>query len=194
MTPSRHQLSEEHRRLLLAHYEFYRSLDEGRRAPTTAAQRHFLAVWRGTVSPETAHERAYLELVQAVRQAGLDESEVVASGFLFPRVPPAGSAEEDVGIEQGDVVDIPVRPCAGCGRPIAPERLAAIPEATRCVACQRREEAVPTDWRISEVQCPRCARNGFNSRMVWRTARDPTVPGYFLGCSRFPACRYVDRS
>lgn len=31
--------------------------------------------------------------------------------------------------------------CEDCGRPIPPERLRALPEATRCVECQRRSEA-----------------------------------------------------
>lgn len=31
--------------------------------------------------------------------------------------------------------------CSDCGRPIPPERLEALPEATRCVDCQRRLEA-----------------------------------------------------
>jgi RNA polymerase-binding protein DksA len=30
--------------------------------------------------------------------------------------------------------------CANCGQPIPPERLAARPEATQCVDCQRRSE------------------------------------------------------
>jgi RNA polymerase-binding transcription factor DksA len=31
--------------------------------------------------------------------------------------------------------------CKGCGRPIPPERLAAVPEAVRCLDCQRHFEA-----------------------------------------------------
>ena len=30
--------------------------------------------------------------------------------------------------------------CQNCGKPISPERLEAIPWATRCIDCQRREE------------------------------------------------------
>lgn len=127
---------------------------------------------------------AYTRFKQAVAAAGLSEATVVASGFVLP---PGQGVESDV-------VDVPVRPCAGCGRPIPPERLEAVPAATRCVPCQQRAESAPADPRVSEVVCPRCATHGFQSRMVWRTARDPTVPGYFLGCSRFPDCRYVDRS
>jgi DnaK suppressor protein len=30
--------------------------------------------------------------------------------------------------------------CQNCGQPISPERLEAIPWATRCIDCKRREE------------------------------------------------------
>jgi RNA polymerase-binding transcription factor DksA len=33
--------------------------------------------------------------------------------------------------------------CDGCGQPIAPERLAVRPQATMCIACQRRLEEGP---------------------------------------------------
>ena len=43
-------VGDDDRRLLVAHYQFYRSLDTGSRVPVTAAQRHFIAVCRGTAS------------------------------------------------------------------------------------------------------------------------------------------------
>lgn len=182
-------IGDDDRRLLVAHYSFYRSLDLGRRAPTTPAQRHFIAVCRGTVPPETDHERAYVRFKQAVAAAGINEAIVVASGFVLL----AEALAEETGASEA--VDIPVRLCVGCGRPIPAERLEAIPEATRCVPCQQRTELASSDWHVSEVECPRCASHGFKSRMVWRTARDPAkFSGYFLGCSRFPECRYIDRS
>src|SRR4051794_38582280 len=160
-------IADDDRRLLVAHYPFYRALDTGSRMPTTAAQRHFIAVCRDRAPPETEHERAYTRFKQAVAAAGLSEAAVVASGFVL-RPPDQG---DDTGA--GDVVDVPVRRCAGCGRPIPPGRLEALPDATRCVPCQPRAEAAPTDWRVSEVECPRCRAHGFRARMVWRTARDP---------------------
>lgn len=45
----------------------------------------------------------------------------------------------------------------------------------------------------SGEHCPRCARKGMRSPLVWRHARDPSVPGEFLGCSRYPECRYIDK-
>jgi hypothetical protein len=183
-------IGDDDRRLLIAHFPFYRALDSGSRAPTTPAQRHFVAVCRGTAPPETDHERAYSRFRQAVTIAGIDEAVVVAAGFVLP--------PEVVGQDTDDAVqmtDLPVRPCVGCGRPIRPERLEVMPDATQCVPCQQRTESASSDWRVSEVECPRCASRGVKARLVWRTARDPAeFSGYFLGCSRFPECRYVDRS
>ena len=105
-------IGDDDRRLLVAHYQFYRSLDTGSRVPVTAAQRHFIAVCRGTASPETDHERAYSRFKQVVAAAGVSEEAVVASGFVW--LLPGSHGE---GIDAGEVVDVPVRPCAGCGRP-----------------------------------------------------------------------------
>jgi Prokaryotic dksA/traR C4-type zinc finger len=183
-------IGDDDRRLLIAHYGFYRGLDSGGRAPTTPAQRHFIAVCRGTAPPETDHERAYSRFKRAVTAAGVNEAAVVASKFVLPPHI-VGEDTDDV----GEVTDIPLRPCIGCGRPIPPERLEAIPDATRCVLCQQRTESTASDWHVSEVECPRCASHGVKSRMVWCTARDPAkFSGYFLGCSRFPECRYIDQS
>lgn len=190
MDAARATIGDDDRRLLVAHYAFYHALDSGGRVPTTSAQRHFITVCRGIASPETDHERAYLRFKRAVKAAGLDEAAVVASEFVLSAE--VVSEEPD---DAGAVVDIPVRPCVGCGRPIPPERLGAIPDATRCVPCQQRTESATSDWHVSEVECPRCASHGVKSRMVWRTARDPAkFSGYFLGCSRFPECRYIDQS
>lgn len=41
--------------------------------------------------------------------------------------------------------------------------------------------------------CPRCAKKGIRSPLVWRHARDPNLPGEFLGCSSFPHCRYKEK-
>lgn len=100
-------------------------------------------------------------------------------------IPPPNTNDEDTGASEP--TNVPVRACVGCGQPIAPERLEMIPDATRCVSCQQRSETTQTEPHVSEVECPRCAAQGVRSRMVWRTARDPTqFAGYFLGCSRIP--------
>ncbi len=46
--------------LIRRHLPFYRALAEGRRAPTTEAQRRFVAAARGEIAPTTEHERAFL--------------------------------------------------------------------------------------------------------------------------------------
>jgi Prokaryotic dksA/traR C4-type zinc finger len=183
-------IGDDDRKLLMAHYAFYRTLDSGSRPPTTPARLHFIAVCRGTVPPETDHGRAYLRLKRAVMAAGIDEMAMVTSGFVLP-AEVVGEERDDA----GETVAIPVRPCISCGRLIPPERLEAIPDATSCVPCQQRTEAVTVGEHFTEVECPRCASRGMKSRLVWRIARDPAkFSGYFLGCSRFPECRYIDQS
>ena len=92
------------------------------------------------------------------------------------------------------ILPTPVRLCEKCGVLIDPERLEAIPDTQLCVSCKRRDEAKPSSVRVTDVDCPRCAHSGIKAQMVWRTARDPERTGYFLGCSRFPDCRYIDKS
>lgn len=190
MSSAKVTISDTDRELLVAHYHFYRSLESGDRFPSTAAQQHFVRVCQGSVAPESDHEFAYLRFKRAVEITGLDESVVVGAGFVFPI-----SQTQDSELVEFDVVDVPVRPCTECGRLIPPMRLEALPNATRCVACQKQSDSDLQELRKSDVDCPRCAMHGLKSPLVWRTARDPTLySGYFLGCSRFPACRYIDQS
>jgi uncharacterized protein YifE (UPF0438 family) len=65
------------------------------------------------------------------------------------------------------------------------------PEPAQSRTQKRREP--PVGPQYSSVPCPRCARRGIRSLLVWRRARNPNVPGEFLGCSRFPHCRYTER-
>lgn len=44
----------------------------------------------------------------------------------------------------------------------------------------------------SGVKCPRCTAKGFDSMLVWRHARDPSISGEFLGCERYPHCQYKE--
>lgn len=190
MTAFDTQLSKDDRQLLVSYYPFYRSLETGMRAPKTEAQHHFIGVCRGEKVAKTEHEKAYQRFKRIVAEATHSEEELVACGFTVPA--PIDGAGLKIGFDR--TVEIPIRPCAGCGRPIPVERLKVIPDAVYCVCCQENQESDETDSRISEVECPRCAQKGIQSRLVWRTARDPEISGYFLGCSRFPHCRYVDRS
>jgi len=55
------------------------------------------------------------------------------------------------------------------------------------------EPITPPSPGYSGEFCPRCARKGIRSPLLWRHARDPSLPGEFLGCSRFPACQYKEK-
>jgi hypothetical protein len=73
----------------------------------------------------------------------------------------------------------PGRPCADCGRPIAADRLAAFPDARRCVTCQqaadRGGDSAPVEY------CPRCG-----TPMILRPRRGPGLAGYQMTC---PQCK-----
>lgn len=58
-TSSSYELTEEEKKILDRHHEFYRSLEAGARLPRTEAQRHFVAMCRGQVEAETFHEKIY---------------------------------------------------------------------------------------------------------------------------------------
>ena len=84
---------------------------------------------------------------------------------------------EDVGDDDG-AWNI-ARACVVCGQPIAAERLAAFPDAQRCVACQqaadRGADSSPPDY------CPRCG-----TPMTLRPRRGQGLAGYEMVC---PQCR-----
>lgn len=84
--------------------------------------------------------------------------------------------------------------CISCGQPIDSKRLSRIPNALWCTQCSQIKASPATSGRASDLKCPRCAKQGIMSYLVYRTNRDPSKHSeYFLGCSRFPKCRYVDR-
>jgi DNA polymerase III subunit epsilon len=56
---SSYELTEEEKKILDRHHEFYRSLEAGARLPRTEAQRHFVAMCHGKVEAETFHEKIY---------------------------------------------------------------------------------------------------------------------------------------
>ena len=52
-------LTEDEKILIAKHLDFYRSLDEGRREPTTPAQQHFVKMCTFQAGAKTDHEMAY---------------------------------------------------------------------------------------------------------------------------------------
>lgn len=70
--------------------------------------------------------------------------------------------------------------CVACGIPIPVARRQLVPDATLCVRCQSAAETRPSDPSASGEFCPRCARKGIRSPLVWRHARDTEISGEFL--------------
>jgi len=76
----------------------------------------------------------------------------------------------------------PPRACAVCRAPIPAERLAALPQATRCARCQnaddRGESTSEPDY------CPRCG-----AVLELRLRRGAGLARYELHCTGSPPCR-----
>lgn len=58
------------------------------------------------------------------------------------------------------------RLCQDCRQPIAAERLAALPEATRCIACQSTSVCAAAVDTLSDENCPKCG-----AWLHWETLR-----------------------
>ena len=74
------------------------------------------------------------------------------------------------------------KPCSSCGKPIAPERLEAVPGTALCAACQQQEELgrlkTETDY------CPKCG-----APMELRPSSSGGLTRYVLVCTANPPCR-----
>lgn len=58
------RLTKREQNLIREHFEFYKSLANGKRQPTTAAQKHFVAVCLGNIAPESEHEIAFAKFIK----------------------------------------------------------------------------------------------------------------------------------
>lgn len=81
----------------------------------------------------------------------------------------------------------PAVACEVCDVLIPPARLDAVPGTTRCVACESLTEG-GVERKAAPCNCRRCGAS-----MCWRVRRIEEPVQYFLGCSRFPACRYTEQ-
>lgn len=101
-----------------------------------------------------------------------------AAAFACPK---CGAAGLDVR-EGSDESDWPgPTPCAACGKPIAPERLEALPGVRLCAACQGAGER---GRRPAERDlCTRCG-----APLEVRVVRRGGSTRYVLGCSGHPPC------
>jgi RNA polymerase-binding transcription factor DksA len=82
--------------------------------------------------------------------------------------------------------------CQHCSRLIPPERIEVFPDAKYCVKCQELADEHSGSIPLAPPTCPRCERKGIHSELVYRRARDPAIKGYFLGCSRYPHCQFLE--
>jgi uncharacterized protein YifE (UPF0438 family) len=84
MSESRSGFTPQEKVLLYQYYEFYRALETGKRKPSTAAQKHFVAVCQGRAKAETLHEKAYAKYMQlrVARQQQSQEEAAAQEGFL----------------------------------------------------------------------------------------------------------------
>ncbi len=64
MSESRIGLTQQEKVLLHKYFEFYRALEKGTRKPSTAAQKHFVAVCQGRAKAETLHEKTYAKYMK----------------------------------------------------------------------------------------------------------------------------------
>jgi len=93
---------------------------------------------------------------------------------------------DQVGLAVTTAVDVGARwpgaaACVKCGRPIAEERLQAVPGTNRCAACQGDQERGIR--RPDKDFCPRCG-----APMEVRAVTEGMRTRYVLGCSANPPC------
>lgn len=73
--------------------------------------------------------------------------------------------------------------CEGCRKPIPPERLEALPEATRCLACQAKSESDP-EGDFEPEFCKHCG-----SLVELRVSSRGGLTRYRRFCTGQPPCR-----
>jgi uncharacterized protein YifE (UPF0438 family) len=83
MSESRPSFTQQEKVLLYKYFEFYRALETGKRKPSSAAQRHFVAVCQGRASAETVHEKTYIKYMQ-VRKTRHRQQQAEAAQQDFP--------------------------------------------------------------------------------------------------------------
>ncbi len=144
-----------------------------------------LCAWREVCGPDAMI--AWLTKAGKLRRGSEPETEILQPLFLAAvpqldcpkcgqRSLAAARAEEDRA-EWPDVV-----PCAACSKPIPPERLQAVPEATLCAACQQAEES--GNPRVEVEYCPKCG-----APMQLRPVRGSGITRYRMACTGNPPCR-----
>lgn len=141
--------------------------------------------WTAMIGPgQMAH---WLERVGKIRPGRRPELEILAELFraslsLFV-CPECGQIGLIATPAEDDETDWPgPHPCSACGKPIAAERLQAIPGTTLCAACQQKEESGAATGEVE--YCPKCG-----APMALRLSRTPGVSRYVMACTGNPPCR-----
>jgi predicted RNA-binding Zn-ribbon protein involved in translation (DUF1610 family) len=127
---------------------------------------------------------AWLQRMGKIRPGREPEPEILYELFraAAPQMTCPGCGETGLLVTSADDGwDDPPR-CAACSRPIDPQRLAAVPGATLCAACQGDVEQGRT--ASSDEFCPRCG-----APMALRLSRRAGVARYVMACTAQPPCR-----
>ncbi len=129
----------------------------------------------------------WLRKVRKLRPGREPETEILkeiflASTGLFP-CPNCGRRGLNAGRPADELVDWPGQVlCSSCSKPIARERLEALPGTRLCATCQADEEAGRTKGDVE--YCPRCG-----APMELRLSRSNGITRYVLTCTAQPPCR-----
>lgn len=102
-----------------------------------------------------------------------------ASQFTCPECGRTGLSAANAVEGVGDWPGTPT--CLKCGRPIARERLEAVPQTRVCAACQ--QDAERGIQKEDKAYCPRCG-----APMEVRAVPQGNRTRYVLGCSANPPC------
>jgi hypothetical protein len=143
--------------------------------------------WRTVCGPTEAADR--LRLLGLLRREPKPDDELVAALLVeaAPRMTCpvckektlcAAPADSD---ESGDWQAAVL--CRMCGKPVAPERLEAVPGAARCAACQEKAET----GKLVDVEpeyCPYCG-----ALVELRVSRATGITRYKRFCTGNPPCR-----
>ena len=190
--------------LLRENLGFYVSLDCGKRTPKSNSQKQFVSVCKGLEDAKTEHEIAYIKY----KKAGLIRSDLRSEEIIFKKIS-AQNKKYGIAPKRNNIsaqkTRKPVKPATKSVWQEASDRkrnqelfratgyLAEESQGRRKV---KRKEIILN--KNSSDYCPRCAKKGrgmFRLVQQERKRSDPlsglSTNRFFIGCSNYPACRYV---
>ncbi len=141
--------------------------------------------WREACSLEAMAD--WLRRARKLRAGSEPEPEIVEELFRAAagefRCPECGRKGLTTAASDDDLADWPESVlCQSCRKPIAPERIAAVPGTRLCAACQQDDEAGRGRQEIE--YCPCCG-----APMELRLSRSRGITRYVLTCTASPPCR-----